>query len=132
MFGKILVGYDGSPGSESALSIARELALASKAKLYLVGVECLSVSACSEALQAAVHSALRRYEETFYRIRIAGMNEGLWVETFIALGHPAVCLLRKAQRLKASLLVLGSGGDELGSVCKLVLLEAPCAVLVSR
>jgi len=131
-FGKILIGYDGGPDAERALRMARELALASKAKLYLIGVECLPESASAEAFQAAVASALKNYEEVFYRTRLGGMNEGLHVETFIALGQPALWLIRKAQQLRARLIVIGPGRNGLGSVCKRVLIEAPCAVLVSR
>jgi hypothetical protein len=110
-FGKILVRLDCSLGSRDALDVARELALQWKAKLYVVGCDPLPDAPSDEAFHDAVRTALRHYEEFFYRIRLAGMNEGLQVETFICLGTLAGCLFCKAQQLKARLLVIGCPED---------------------
>jgi nucleotide-binding universal stress UspA family protein len=131
-FRTIVVGFDGTPASQCALDCARALALKAKSKLYLVGVESLPPSVGLETFRTAVQSALRRYQEVFYRIRLDGMNEGLQIETFIVLGSPAECLLRKTQQLHASLLVIGPGsGTGSDSVSELVVRNASCAVLVA-
>lgn len=78
---------------------------------------------------------LRRHEENFYRLRIAGLNEGLRIETFIALGDPASYLVIKARRIRVSLLILaadfGGAGPQLDSVCARVVRDATCPVLVA-
>ncbi len=110
-FGKILVRFDRSLESYDALEVARKLALHWKAKLYVVGCDPLPDDPSDEAFYDAVTGALRHYREFFFRIRLSGMNDGLQAETFICLGTPAGVLLRKAQQLKARLLVVGSTGD---------------------
>jgi nucleotide-binding universal stress UspA family protein len=130
LFGKILLAYDGSADSIRALSIARELALACKSRLYLIGNELLPESSCSEAFRVAVDSAVKRYADAFYRIRLAGMNEGLPIETFIALGDPVACIVAKARQLRVSLLIIVAKESLFNF--ESMLRGAPCAVLFMR
>lgn len=71
-----------------------------------------------------------------YRLRIAGMNQGLRVETFIALGEPAVYLVRKARQLRVSLLIVAAafglhGHEKAEPIYLHIVREAMCPVLVT-
>ena len=135
LYKRILVGYDGSPSAEAALRTGRELALMSRSDLFVAAIECLPNSDSDDAFQAAVATCLRRYQESFYRLRIAGLNEGIRIETFIALGDPATYLVRKARQLRASLLIVAavfvSFGQQANSVCPRIVRDATCPVLVT-
>ena len=135
LYKRILVGYDGSDSSETALRAGRELALMSKADLYVAAVDCLPDSDSADAFEIAVTTILRRHQENLYRLRIAGLNEGLRIETLIALGDPAAYLLRTARRIRVSLLIvaadLGMSGPHVDSVCARVVRDATCPVLVT-
>ena len=134
---RILVAYEASASSNLALRTGRELSLLSKADLFVAAVQRLPTSDSAEAFQAVVNSALSRYQENFYRVRVAGMNEGMRVETFIALGDPAVYLVRKSQQLRVSLLIIAAAAfgegehEEADSVCARIVREATCPVLVT-
>jgi nucleotide-binding universal stress UspA family protein len=92
LYRRILVGYDGSAASEAALRTGRELALISRAALLVAAIQCLPNSDSDDAFQIAATTALRRYQKNLYRLRIAGLNEGIRVETFVAFGEPAMYL----------------------------------------
>ena len=134
LYTRILVGY-GSGSSETALRTGRGLALMSKADLFVAAIERLPDSSAEDAFQAAVTTILRRHEENFYRLRIAGLNEGLRIETFIALGDPASYLVRTAKRIRVSLLIVaadfGVSAPQVNSVCARVVRDATCPVLVT-
>jgi nucleotide-binding universal stress UspA family protein len=134
LYKRIPVGYDDSASSEAALRTGRELALMAKADLFVAAIDRLPNSDSAEAFQAAVDGMLRQYQENFYRLRIAGLNEGIRVETFIALGDPAAYLVRKARQLRASLLIVaaafGLSGQQADSVCERIVRDAACSVLV--
>jgi nucleotide-binding universal stress UspA family protein len=137
LYKRILVGYDGSAGSVNALKTGQKLALMSKSDLIVVGVRPLPRSDSDEAFQSAVSGALRLYQESFYRLRVASMNEGLKLDTIIALGEPALYLARKARQLHASLLILAAtaflrdeeGQDEV--VCARIIPDVMCPVLIT-
>lgn len=135
LYKRILVGYNGSPSAEAALRTGRELALMSRSDLFVAAIECLPNSDSTDAFQTAVTAVLRRYQENFYRLRIAGLNEGTRVETFLALGDPAAFLVRKARQLRASLLIVATdfalSGGQADSVCERVVRETTCPVLVT-
>lgn len=135
LYKRILVGCDGSDSSEAALRTGRELACVAKADLLVASIDRLPNSESDEAFQDGVGSALTRYQEKFYRLRIAGLNEGIRVETFIALGEPATYLVKKARQLRASLLIVsaafGLSGQQGDSVCARIVRDATCPVLVT-
>lgn len=135
LYKRILVAYDGSDSSATALRTGQELALMSKADLFVAAIECLPDSDSDDAFQNAVTTILKRHQENLYRLRIAGLNEGLRIETFIVLGDPASYLVRKASRIRVSLLILAAGfgatGPQVDSVCARVVRDATCPVLVT-
>ncbi len=63
--------------------------------MIVVGVEKLPEETTSDSLQRTVQDALQHYQETFYRMRLAAMNEGVQMETTIVLGDPVGELLRR-------------------------------------
>lgn len=133
LFTKILVAYDGSRESEQALELARDFARTMSAKLLVLGLERLPDEDTLEALHSAVDEARNRYEEKFYRIRLAGMNEGLQVDTAIGIVDPSSYVVRKAQQMHAALIVLGFCGDEQArSACEHIVTKAPCPVMVVK
>jgi nucleotide-binding universal stress UspA family protein len=133
LFTKILVAYDGSRESEHALELARDFARTMSAKLIVLGLENLPSMEGAEALRSAVVEARNRYEEKFYRIRLAGMNEGLQVDTAIGIADPCSYVVRKAQQTRAALIVLGFCGDKQArSACEHIVASAPCPVMVVK
>lgn len=86
----------------------------------------------ARALQDAVKEARNRYEEVFYRFRLQGMNEGQQVDTVLWLGCGLEGFLRQAERLRATLVVIGVDLDHLPDPQNRLLSQAPCTVMVVK
>lgn len=137
--GRIVVGVDGSKGSEGALRFALEEAQLRGAGLRVV---------CAWATPAAAYAGLayvptfdlREVEEQAAGEKLQqakatlGDDPGVAVELVAVEGHPADALLDQAQG--ADLLVVGSrglGGFSsllLGSISQQVAQHAPCPVAI--
>lgn len=116
----MLVASDGQPGSERAVEIAGRLAAAQHAPLSLVHALSSETAERPPAL-AAQRDALER-------------ATGGRVQELVEAGRPAELIFEAAQRMHASLAVVGSrrrrGLRTLGSVSRRVVHEAPCSVLL--
>ncbi|WP_291521888.1 universal stress protein [Acidithiobacillus sp.] len=141
MFQKILVAYDSSPSSETALSQGGELARLCQGELHLFGVivstggMAIGQAAGAEDMLGQEGNAIRSsLEDSAGKLRA----EGLRVVTQTAEGSPAEEIARYALQTGADLLIIGhiphfSLGHWLqGSVAKALLRELPCSILVAK
>jgi len=137
-FRRILLLYDGSPASEEAISLALDMVRCFKAKLLIVGTTPLPDRSNVSELKAIIEDVRARLSRKFFEIRLKSMNEGLWVETMLAVGDPAELAARNAERFRASLIIVGGMRvrvqlePAICSVFHAVSTRAPCPVLVAR
>ncbi len=143
----IVVGVDGSPDADDALSWAAALARANSARLHVVSSwEAIEVPGDSLAgsmpfLSGETMDYLQSDAEKLVQTvvtRCEGQLTGLEVTTEACIGDPAAALCDTAAELRASLLVVGTRGVGgirplmLGSVARSCLHGAPCPVAVTR
>ena len=139
MYKRIVVGLDGSKGSESALEAAMALARSSKAELFLISIEELprypaAVDEIDDERDAATEFFQRIQREGIERVTTAG----LIARHEIRVGHPGQALSHYALEVGADLLVIGHSGHSgiwgrlLGTTADKVVDHAPCSVLVVR
>jgi nucleotide-binding universal stress UspA family protein len=138
VFGKILVGYDGSAQSEKAAALALSMAEAMDAQVLLFAVARPPEPATSVEVHAVLDDAREHYQEGFSRIVATAREKGISIETEIVAGHPAEQIIHRAEKGKIDLVVLGRRGTSmfekwiLGSVSEKVLRYAHCPVMVIR
>jgi nucleotide-binding universal stress UspA family protein len=137
MFTRIVLGLDGSPQSDRAFAVARDLAALTKATVTIVHVR-------EMMLAPAVGGVPRRIDENAVETRIraqsaelesagAGGELRLIASTFT--GGPATDIVNVAGEVDAELIVVGTRGQGLiaglllGSVTQRLLQIAPCPVL---
>jgi nucleotide-binding universal stress UspA family protein len=134
----VVVGVDGSPGSEAAVAFAYEAA--SLRKVGLVAVHTWWDLIVDPALAPLLDwEAIQDDERLLLAERLAGWTEkypDVAVERVVTRGRPAHVLLEQAAR--AQLVVVGSRGRGefaglvLGSVSNTLLHRSPCPVVVAR
>lgn len=135
----IVVALDGSPASERALTLALSLASRFASKLTLVHVtEPMFVPPEPFGFNsAAIETSNREYgrkllDDAAEKARASGVE----AQTVLVVGSPAEELLKAAERLDASVIVVGSRGQGrvgrllLGSVSDRLLHHAKGSVLV--
>jgi nucleotide-binding universal stress UspA family protein len=137
----VVVGFDGSPGSEAALRVALREAKARQARLLVVAAWHVPShyygSAATQAARAALADELRsalaaRLEEAVATLREEAAD--VEIETRLLEGTAAGALTKEAA--SADLLVVGSRGLGglrellLGSVSHQCAQHAPCPVLI--
>jgi len=89
-------------------------------------------------LGAVIDDAREHYEKALRRIADAAQQNGIRVETAIAVGHPAEQIIHQAEQGHVDLIIVGRRGIStfakiiMGSVSERVLRYAPCPVLVTR
>jgi nucleotide-binding universal stress UspA family protein len=139
-FHNILIGYDGSPESERALAVGLSMArdMESTVEVLAVAFPPEPEPATSGELQAVLDDARALYCAALAIIAASAKENGIHVETDIAVGHPAEQIIRRAEQNHADLIVVGRRGTStfeklvMGSVSERVLRYAPCPVLVTR
>ena len=138
MYRCILVGLDGSNGSKSALRKAVILASESAVRLHAVGVE--EHLPRFAATIDEVDEAKEERDTFFNAVMAAGRqvatDEGVELETKIAIGNAAKVIIQEAERVGADLIVLGHTrsvwGNLLGATADRVVDHAHCDVLIVR
>jgi nucleotide-binding universal stress UspA family protein len=137
-FHKILVGYDGSKESEKALEVALAIANTMDSKVEVLAVAQPPEPPTAVEMEAVLDDAREHYDKALRRIADAAKENGIEIETAVAVGHPAEQIIRQAERGLADLIVVGRRGLSalekmvMGSVSERVLRYAPCPVLVTR
>lgn len=128
---KLLVATDFSPQTEKVLKVARRLAEALKAELWIVHVAAAPAFKTygagerqdREETAAEFREEHRLVQEAAQAMRDAGIEAtGLMVQ-----GPPAKTILEEAARLEADLIILGSHG--FGAVFKMLLGSVSSTVL---
>ena len=103
----IMLTCDGSPFAEKAFQVARTIAQDLGARLLIIGVAPLPPNPGIADLEHTIDQARERFSRRFYKIRLDGMNEGLQIETMLALGDAGELTWRNAKRFRAHLIVGG-------------------------
>jgi nucleotide-binding universal stress UspA family protein len=149
---RIMIAYDDSSGSETALRHLRRAGLPQEAEALVISVanvwnyeavEAASSERVPTAALIARELALRAVEEARALAEQAGKmiqaNFPAWVVRAEACsGSPAWELIKKGSEWEADLIILGSKersaveGSIFGSVSQLVVSEAQCSVRVAR
>ncbi len=139
--GIIVVGIDGSAGSQAALRFAAAEARLRKAKLRLVAAWSLTYVAAPIGMMAPIDDALLPELQRNARAvidhavaEVLGDATDIEIEKTIAEGSPAQVLVDAAQG--ADLLIVGTRGHGgfagllLGSVSQQIAHHAPCPIVI--
>jgi nucleotide-binding universal stress UspA family protein len=132
---KIVLGYDGSDASRRALDLVAGLGDGGR-EVTIVSVPPVRFTSLGPVTpdEETFAEAKRHLDEALERLAAKGI-EARGVDTS---GVPAEVIVEEAQRLRADLVVVGTGRKNvaerlvLGSVSTAVVHEAPCNVLVVR
>jgi nucleotide-binding universal stress UspA family protein len=135
-FQRILVAFEGSPHAEHALNVAFFMAGDARATLHVLSVVCPPKAAEGAELHAMLDDERDRFECCFGPMRERAKEKEIELETVIAVGHPAEQIIRAADRIQASVIVIGKRSHTilhrwmLGSNRERVLRCAHCPVLI--
>lgn len=137
-FRRILVGYDGSQEAEKALELALAVASGMGSKVTVLAVAQLPEPFVAVELRAALDDAHEHFDRKLQKIAVAAGENGITVETAIVAGNPAEQIIRRAEKERSDLIVVGRRGIStiqklvMGSVSERVMQHAPCPVMVTR
>lgn len=138
MFQHILIAYDGSEQADKAFDYAIDLA-----KKYEARLEVLAVARPPDFAEDVETEALLDSMQDHFRNRFMAMEQraaaaGVAPTFNVLVGHPAEQIVRHAEKNAADLIVVGRRGRGLferwllGSIARVVIAYAHCAVMVVR
>ena len=133
---RILVAYDGSPHAEHAMNVALSMAGDMKAKLFVISVIRPPEPAESAEFHAVVDDGREKYEKSYIPIRELAKQKDIELETEIVVGHPAEQIIHMADKMQASVIVMGKRSHTIlhrwmiGSNSERVLRYAHCPVMI--
>jgi nucleotide-binding universal stress UspA family protein len=137
---KVLVAHDGSEQADKALKKAVDIALISKASIFVISVVpdlCMmeiSDDDCKNMYKIMTDEA----EKRLAALKSDLSKKGVEMETAVKFGNAADTIISTCTDKKADLIVVGSHGRHgakkflLGSVSSKVVEHAPCDVLVVK
>jgi len=138
----VVVGYDGTPQSETALAfVCQRHADARVTLLYVINPVAAGYSAEVSLPTAAsewYETERARAEETLTAARETAADRGVDAETAVEVGRPATAIVEYVETADADHVVLGSHGRTgvsrvlLGSVAEGVMRRSPVPVTVVR
>jgi nucleotide-binding universal stress UspA family protein len=137
-FRKVMVGYDGSKQADKAVEIAFSLAQSTDCKVLIFAVARPPEPATRVEVDAMLDDAREHFEESFKRITKGAEEQGVNLETAIAVGHPIQQIVHRAEADHVDLIILGRRGMSrfekmlVGSTSEKVLRYAHCPVMVVR
>lgn len=139
IFNKILHANDGSEPAFHALTMALTLAQETKSELHLVCVkEVPSLPEFISEVDETIERAGRRFKEVLQRAFAMAEERDVTLKTHIITGHPVQSIVRLAEALEASLMIIGATAHSvlyermLGSRAGRIMRLAPCPVLVVK
>ena len=133
---RILVAYDGSPHAEHAMNVALSMAGDMKAKLFVISVVRPPEPAESAEFHAVVDEGREKYEKSYVPIRELAKQKDIELETEVVVGHPAEQIIHMADKMQASMIVMGKRSHTIlhrwmiGSNSERVLRYAHCPVMI--
>ena len=133
---RILVAYDGSPHAEHAMNVALSMAGDMKAKLYVISVIRPPEPAESAEFHAVIDEGREKFEKCFVVVREMARQKDIELETEVVVGHPAEQIIHMAEKMQASVIVMGKRSHTLlhrwmiGSNSERVLRYAHCPVMI--
>jgi len=133
---RILVAYDGSPHAEHAVNVALSMAGDMKAKLFVISVIRPPEPAESAEFHAVVDEGREKYEKSYIPIRELAKQKDIELETEVVVGHPAEQIIHMADKMQASVIVMGKRSHTIlhrwmiGSNSERVLRYAHCPVMI--
>jgi nucleotide-binding universal stress UspA family protein len=133
---RILVAYDGSPHAEHAMNVALSMAGDMKAKLFVISVIRPPEPAESAEFHAVVDEGREKYEKSYLPIRELAKQKDIELETEVVVGHPAEQIIHMADKMQASVIVMGKRSHTIlhrwmiGSNSERVLRYAHCPVMI--
>ncbi|HUA92137.1 MAG TPA: universal stress protein [Terracidiphilus sp.] len=133
---RILVAYDGSPHAEHAMNVALSMAGDMKAKLFVISVIRPPEPAESAEFHAVVDEGREKYEKSYIPIRELAKQKDIELETEVVVGHPAEQIIHMADKMQASVIVMGKRSHTIlhrwmiGSNSERVLRYAHCPVMI--
>lgn len=141
----ILVGYDGSPGADQAITLVGSLAWPRPTVIRVVTVvpDLPAIRSAWSHLVPGDAAVLEREvrekaEDALGPVRDRLVDLGHMVEAAVIAGRPSQALAHQAQKFRATMIAIGSRGlgpissTILGSVSAEVVDVAPCPVLITR
>jgi len=133
---RILVAYDGSPHAEHAMNVALSMAGDMKAKLFVISVIRPPEPAESAEFHAVIDEGREKYEKSYIPIRELAKQKDIELETEVVVGHPAEQIIHMADKMQASVIVMGKRSHTIlhrwmiGSNSERVLRYAHCPVMI--
>lgn len=138
MFKKILLAYDGSDPAQKAFDQCLDMAKCFGAELSIVTVIRPPEFAEDVETEAIIENARTHFDAELDQLRSRAGTQGLLASVNLRVGHPAEQIIAAAEEWNADLIVTGHRGKGLferwllGSVSRLVIAYAHCAVIVIR
>jgi nucleotide-binding universal stress UspA family protein len=132
---RILVATDGSSNSESALEHAISVAKEHNSRITAVSVAQTDeemIALAPEHIQHLVEKSLKYLEEVKKRC----MENGIAIDTFVREGEPHVQIIKLADEINASIIIMGTHGRKgisrllMGSATERTIGYAKCPVLI--
>jgi nucleotide-binding universal stress UspA family protein len=137
IFKRVLVGFDGSPGSERALTAARALRAEDGSLVALTVAE--THYATHAGMDAVAWDETLRAHADRLRSACADLLDGLpGCHAGVTTGHAPAAIVRAAKKLDADLICIGAKGRGrvsgilLGGAATRIVHDAHCSVLVAR
>jgi len=133
---RILIAYDGSPHAEHAMNVALSMAGDMKAKLFVISVIRPPEPAESAEFHAVIDEGREKFEKSFVPIRELAKQKDIELETEVVVGHPAEQIIHMADKMQASVIVMGKRSHTIlhrwmiGSNSERVLRYAHCPVMI--
>jgi nucleotide-binding universal stress UspA family protein len=140
VFKKILLAYDGSEPARKAFERCLEMTRCFGAQLTIVSVVRAPEFAEDVETEAVIENARSHFQSELGKLRAQASSAGTSPPpaVHIRVGHPAEQIIAAAEEWDADLIVTGHRGRGLferwllGSVSRVVIAYARCAVLVVR
>lgn len=138
MFKHILIAYDGSEPAEKAFDYALDLAAKYRASLDVVAIARPPDFAEDVETEALLEQVQEHFQEQFAQLRERAARCGVTPEFNVVVGHPAEQIVKEAEEKSVDLILVGHRGRGLferwllGSVSRVVIAYAHCAVMVVR
>ncbi|MER3475207.1 MAG: universal stress protein [Armatimonadota bacterium] len=140
MYTRILVGFDGSPGAERALSAGLALAEVLDAKLHVIMVEedLPKYAATIGEVEEVKQKRDAYFAQLEKRVQLAARLADVAVQTHIVAGHEVWSIVDFVKQHHVDLVVIGHQGHStlhervFGSTASSIVAHVPCHVLVVK